>query len=289
MISGVSMKLEQRGIRLEAREVMPGIGEIRVSNRWSRLIGMHVYLYLAGQALVDTGFSHAAGPIGLALEGKEISAILCTHNHEDHTGNCGTLARRHNCHVYLSNPELKWGEGVDRLPFYRRLWWGKAAPFEALPMPEKLTVGDHSFKTIKTPGHSDTHVALFDEQTGALFTGDLYVSSGASAVMRHENPYATIKSLRQAADLEPAVMLGSHSQVRKAPAEALRTKADRMEQAAREVLRLHDSGLPRREIEKRLFKGGAMRNLFTAALTADEFSRANFVKACIRHREDGRG
>lgn len=288
-MSGPDIRLTHRGVRLDASEVMPGITAIRVSNRTSRFLGMQVFLYLAGETLIDTGFSHAEFLVERVLADQEIGAILLTHNHEDHTGNTAALAQQHECPVYLRNSGLIWGEGVDRLPFYRRLCWGKVAPFEAVEMPERLNIGARNIRAVSTPGHSGTHTAFFDEPTGALFTGDLYVSSGASAVMRHENPYETIESLRRAADLEPSAMLGSHNQLLDPPAWALRRKADRMEEAAREVLRLSDSGVHPSEIAKRLFSGGRLRNLLTATLTTDEFSRGNFVRACIKHRKDKSG
>ena len=132
------------------------------------------------------------------------------------------------------------------------------------------------------PGHSVSHTALLDERGGTVFVGDLFISGGATAVMSHEDPYASIASLRRVAELEPTRMLTGHGISMERPAAALREKAARIEAAAGEILRLHRAGLPEREICRRVFPGGRAKDRFLELLTQGEFSRLNLVRACVR-------
>jgi glyoxylase-like metal-dependent hydrolase (beta-lactamase superfamily II) len=247
------------------------------------MLGFEVSAYLVGDLLVDTGFAHVRRQVVEHLDGSEISAVCCTHNHEDHTGNCPPLAARHGCPVYLRNHRLRWGEGVRRLKPYRAWWWGSPGWFEAEEMPEIVTGAKRTLRALAAPGHSHTHVALFEEASGTVFTGDLFVAPGASAVMVQENPYQLIRSLRRVAAVEPALMLTGHGLIVDNPAPKLRLKADRVEQAAARSVELHRSGMGDRDIVRRIFPTGNAKDRWLELLTQGEFARVNFVRAAVLH------
>jgi ribonuclease/clavin/mitogillin len=262
-----------------------GITRISLSSRLSRFVGMKVCCFLVGDILIDTAFSHAGDPLTGYLEDKTVNVIALTHNHEDHSGNCGSLSRAHDCPVYLAHPELKYAEGVGKLVPYRRISWGPPSEYEPEPMPEKIESGGRILRAVPTPGHSRTHVAFFEEATGLLFAGDIYITGGVTAIMSHENPYQSIESLRRAAGLKPRRMFNGHGLTIDDPAEALLQKADKIEAAARQVLQMHHQGASLRKIQNAVFKTGRARDRAMALLTGGEFSRKNFVKACIAHAE----
>jgi ribonuclease/clavin/mitogillin len=261
--------------------VKPGVKQFRVSSRWSRSIGFWVSFYLVGDILIDTGFPRASKLIDKALAKEKISAILCTHHHEDHAGNCSILVEKHKCPVYLSIPLEQWGEGVKPMDFFRKLWWGMPENYQVEEMPEKLVTGGRTLIPIPIPGHSVTHTAFFEEETGLVFAGDLYVSSGASATMPHENPYQIVDSLRRVAALKPKTLLGGHGMILENPASKLNEKADRMESVAAKVVALNKSGLSEEEIVKRLFKRGRRKDYIMKLASQGGFSRLNFVKASL--------
>ena len=258
---------------------------IAMSSRLTRRIRFEVCAYLAGDLLVDSGFAHVRGDFMRALGGRPVAAVLLTHHHEDHSGNCGVVARSRGCPVLLGDPHARWTEGLADLAPYRLAYWGRPAPYEPLAMPGLVEGADRALRAVPTPGHSATHRALLDERTGALFTGDLYVSPGAGAVMRHENPFESVASLRRLADLGPARLLTGHGLVVDDPVPALRAKADRIEAVAAKILALHDRGLPEGEVLARVFGRGLARDHLMALLTSGEFSRRKLVRACIAHRE----
>lgn len=275
-----------QGGRVDLEELEGGVVMISMSTRLTRSFPMIVTAYLVGDVLIDTGFAHVSHLLGERLSSTRISAICCTHNHEDHTGGCASLSRRWGCSVYLRHAEARWGEGVSRMRPYRHIFWGAPEPYHPLEMPEEVTSERCRLRVIPTPGHSRTHVAFLDEATGTVFTGDLFVSAGVSAVMTHENPYQLIESLRRVAAEEPSLMLSGHGLRITHPSEVIRRKADRIESAAEKVVELHRRGVGVQEILRRIFPQGAAKDRFSQWMTEGEFSRPNFVRACLVHRPD---
>jgi glyoxylase-like metal-dependent hydrolase (beta-lactamase superfamily II) len=270
--------------RIASEEVAPGIERLRLSSRLTRWQRFEATPYLVSGLLVDTGFAYVRELVLAHLAQRRVSAICCTHHHEDHAGNAGAVARQHDCPIYLHHPEARWEEGVGRMPAYRRLWWGRAEPYVPQEPPEELRVGERVWRVIPTPGHSQTHVALHEARTGTVFSGDLILSAGATAVMRQEDPYALMRSLRRVAALGPELLLTGHGGVVHEAQRWLYTKAARVEEAAEQAVVLHERGLRPDEIVARVFAGGRVRDFWYWAITAGEYSRENFVRAAIAHR-----
>ena len=272
------------GTSITADTVADGVERILLESTLTRLQGFPACCYLVGNLLIDSGFVKIARRLDEFLAGREIRAILLTHHHEDHAGCCGMLAERHRCPVYLTAPERRHEEGLERMALYRRIWWGRPHPYRPEPMPESVGSGRRQLRCLPTPGHSATHSAFFEAAGGVLFCGDLFITGGVTAVMSHENPYQLVHSLRVLAGLEPRLMLNGHGAAFEQPARLLREKADALEVAARRALELHRLGLDTGAIVGKLFRnGGRWRDRFMARFTAGEFSRANFVRACIAH------
>ena len=270
------------GARLKVVELEDEVLQLIMSTRWVRQLGMVATAYLAGDLLVDTGFAHVGDLVAVTLECRDIAAIACTHHHEDHTGNAGTIATAHRCPVYVRDAGRVLDEGLRRLPAYRRFHWGSPAEYSATEMPEVVRSEGRQLLAVPTPGHSATHTVLFEERTGLVFTGDLFVSSGASAVMSHEDPFEIVRSLRRVAELEPRRMLTGHGLVVERPAQKLLTKAERVEEALTRTLELHREGLSEAAILNEIFGPRDWTERLQVAMTAGEFSRANFVRAVIR-------
>lgn len=275
--------------RVWADEVGDEIVRIRITSRWARMLGFEVSAYLVGDLLVDTGFAHVRGQILSVLEGRTIRAVCLTHNHEDHSGNCGPLIERHRCPAYLRNHGLRWCEGVRRLRPYRAWFWGAPGRLDVQEMPDEIRGSRRSLRALPAPGHSATHVALWEESTGSVFTGDLFIAPGASAVLIQENPYDLIDSLRRVAEIEPRLMLTGHGLLVENPAPRLRAKADKVEAAAARVVELHGRGMPDRRIVHQVFSNGHRRDRTIQFLTQGEFSRMNFVRAAVVHAHDRAG
>jgi len=271
----------RRGATVSTREILPGITRVTASTApVRRFPSSH---YRVDDALVDTGYPHVRALVLEQHADRALRFVALTHHHEDHCGNAGPLAARGGCPVYLRRAELQDTEGAVGIPRYRKYYWGKAAPYRAIEMPERLETAGRVLRAVPTPGHSATHTALFDESTGTVFTGDLYVNAGVAGVMRHENPFDSIASLRRVADLEPALLASGHDGLIERPAARLRSKADRIEEAAQRVLRRHAEGWSVEATRRDVFHGDHVREGLFLWTTWGEFSEGNFVRAVIRH------
>ncbi len=272
-----------QGAKVSEHDLGNGVVHIRMRTLGVRVLGMEVSAYLVGSVLIDTGFAYVREPLMRTLADRKISAICCTHSHEDHTGNAAALAAAHDCPVYLRNADQLWDEGVRSLAPYRMTWWGPVDPFTPLEMPGTLESGGRRLQAIEAPGHSSTQTVFFDETAGDVFTGDLFLSPGATAVLIWGNPWEEVNSLRRVAALRPQRMLTGHGAIIDDPSSLLETKANRIEKTARRSVEMAAEGVATREIVHRVFPKGRFKDRFFERLTSREFSRFNFVRAAVRH------
>lgn len=145
-----------------------------------------------GVGLIETGPATVVDALeaGIAAAGyslDDVTDVVVTHIHLDHAGALGGLMRRldrlqawvHPVGLpHMVNPEKLvnsasriYGDRMEEL-------WG-----EIVPAPEDrlhptghrtpISVGGRSLTPFDTPGHASHHIALLDEQTGSLFTGDV--------------------------------------------------------------------------------------------------------------------
>ena len=270
-------------VRVAAEDVGGDVVRLRITSRGARLLGFEVSAYVVGTLLIDTGFPYARRAVLEALDGRRIEAVCCTHNHEDHVGNCAAVAALHECPVYLRNAHALWEEGVRRLKPYRMTWWGPVDAFEPREMPDEVEGGGRCLHVVPAPGHSATQVSFFEEASGDLYTGDLYVAPGAAAVLSWSDPWQEAASLRRVAALEPKRMLTGHGLISDDPVPLLKHKAERIEEAARRSVELLDQGLAPRQVVRRVFTRGRLKDRFFEHLTSHEFSRLNFVLAAARY------
>jgi len=272
------------GAQAELRPLAPGVLELRLSTPVSRGIGLLVTPFLVDDVLIDTGFPRVAALVLDRLAAHPLSAIALTHHHEDHCGAAALLAATRSVPILLAHPELADREGVVAPLPYRRIVWGVRPPFAARPLPERLPTARRELWVVPTPGHSATHVAFFEERTGLLFSGDLYIAGNVAPILPEEAPWAHADSLRRCAELDPRLMLTGHGAAHERPAARLRAKAARIEQALEQVHELLPTGLSDRAIVARLFRTRPGIRA-TELATGGEFSRLNFVRACRRQVE----
>ncbi len=145
-----------------------------------------------GHILIETGpsstleqLSSALATIG--LETTSISTILLTHIHLDHAGAAGLLAQANpdaNVYVHpfgaphlvdptklISSATRIYGDQMDTL-------WGTILPIPEAQVVEYedgsvLELDGRRLQVIFTPGHAWHHVAIFEADSGDLFTGDV--------------------------------------------------------------------------------------------------------------------
>jgi len=117
--------------------------------------------------------AHDAGPIVMAVGGRHVVAVVCTHGHNDHV----TVA-----------PEL--GEALDAPVLLHAgddMLWRMTHPdkdFRTVNDGDTLRVAGHELRAIHTPGHSPGSVCWHAPELGAVFSGDTLFPGGPGNTSR---------------------------------------------------------------------------------------------------------
>jgi glyoxylase-like metal-dependent hydrolase (beta-lactamase superfamily II) len=148
-----------------------------------------------GLTLVDTGLPGSTDAIFAALReaGKDpadISRIILTHLHADHSGSAADIKRRTNSRVYAHHADAGLLEdGVSGRPLtltpgllnrliYQLVIKGPITAVAPVAVDEKLSDGDvipllGGIQVVHTPGHSAGHIALLLPSEGVLIAADM--------------------------------------------------------------------------------------------------------------------
>jgi glyoxylase-like metal-dependent hydrolase (beta-lactamase superfamily II) len=125
--------------------------------------------------------AHQAQPIIDAVAGRNVTAVICTHGHNDHVTVAPELGERLHCPVLLHpGDDVLWQQthpGVE----YRPLADGEA-----------FRVGGAELRVLHTPGHSPGSCCLYVPEAGVLFSGDTLFSGGPGATGRSYSDFPTI-------------------------------------------------------------------------------------------------
>jgi len=247
---------------------------LRLSSVGTRAVGLDVSAYVVRGVMIDTGYDRARAALLDAVRAFGVRGIMVTHWHEDHAGNVAALAR---LGLPLSmRPET---EAILRrrvaLHLYRRVVWGEP------PLLHEPLLGFEApgLSALHTPGHSAEHQVIWDEETGTLFSGDLWLGVRSRVLHAAEDPYEIVESLRRVAALTPRRMFDAHRGLVERPAEAIAAKIDWMSATMHEIERRVTEGWTDRAIVARVL-GGEER---AAYVSRGDYSRRNLVRA-IRRR-----
>ena len=125
---------------------------------------------------------HDADAILAAIGTRRLTAILCTHAHNDHIDAALALAAATHAPVWLH-------------PADRELWdqsYPDRAPDADLADGQTITVAGTELAVLHTPGHSHGSVCFHLADTGALFSGDTLFAGGPGATGRSFSDFGTI-------------------------------------------------------------------------------------------------
>ena len=175
-------------------------------------------------ALVDAGLPWNVGAVLRYIESigrkpEELSTILITHSHPDHTSGVPGIVKRTHAGVLAHAGDTKVHRGDERslrgvfsglklpLPFLERTAATALSDGEVLPLLGGIRV-------IHTPGHTPGSVCYFVESRGLLFSGDTVFSDGASVSRSVPFPgYDGLKyrdSIERLAGMEFDTLCGGH-------------------------------------------------------------------------------
>lgn len=151
---------------------------------------------------------------------------VATHAHVDHMGGLHEFADRRGhaaeAHAFATADEsvtlAHWlrddPEGLGRLPhpgFSLQDWRQTPAPLTmTLAEGDRIDLGDRAFTVLHLPGHSPGSIALLDEKTGLMLSGDaIYDDTLVDDIPGADIP-AYIATMDRLRHLDVALVMGGH-------------------------------------------------------------------------------
>jgi len=181
-------------------ELAPGLTVLRADNA-SPMTLDGTCSYLVGSdrlVLIDPGSGdrgHLSRIHGV-VRGRPVAAVLLTHSHPDHAELAGEASRVFGAPVLGSRATLARAELEGR----------------SLADGDQVVPGaDITLIALATPGHSSDHMTYLSEEDRWLFTGDLVLGEGSSAILYpdgHVGEY--LASLSRLYALRPSRLLPGH-------------------------------------------------------------------------------
>ena len=195
-------------------------------------------LYLLGQnqlTLVDAGYPHpeAAGEILDLIAGRPLLRIILTHGHTDHAGAAAELREKTGAAIVCHGREL----GTVRRRFPNLTIDQEVKEGDLIPAEERR------LRVLETPGHSPGHIALWSEDDGALFTGDLVTGAGSTFVGPPEGDMtAYMQSLDKVLALPAERLLPGHGPLVAEPQKRIRELITHRQLRELQIGKLLESG-----------------------------------------------
>ena len=126
--------------------------------------------------------AHDADAIAEAVGDRRLTAIICTHAHNDHIDAAPDLADRTGAPVLLH---------ADDLPLWKQTHPDRA-PDGELADGQVVAVAGVEVTVLHTPGHAPGAVCLYVPALNALFSGDTLFAGGPGATGRSYSHFPTI-------------------------------------------------------------------------------------------------
>ena len=126
--------------------------------------------------------AHDADAIAAAIGDRRLTAIICTHAHNDHIDAAPGLAARTGAPILLH---------ADDLPLWKQTHPDRD-PDAHLADGQVIEVADADLRVLHTPGHAPGAVCLSAPALNALFSGDTLFAGGPGATGRSYSHFPTI-------------------------------------------------------------------------------------------------
>ena len=249
----------------------PDVELIRLQSWRSAAMGYSVFVFLARGQLIDTGFPGARQKVARLLDERRPRGVIVTHQHEDHAGNVELVAARGIPIAMAGATEEALRAGEASVGLYRHLCWGVMAPLRT----SFETHEPDGLKLVATPGHSPDHHVVWDAERETLYAGDLFLGVKVRVARPMEDPRALAHSARRAAALRPRHLLDAHRGIVPHGADALRAKAQWLE----ETIGAIDDRIARGWSDRLITRAVLGREDLVYAVSRGDLSRLNFVRA----------
>jgi glyoxylase-like metal-dependent hydrolase (beta-lactamase superfamily II) len=142
----------------------------------------NVWLIGDDSAVVVVDPAHDAEAILRAVGDREVTAVVCTHAHNDHVNAAPEVADRTGAPILLH---------PDDLPLWRQTHPDRK-PDGDLADGAVLAVAGTELQVLHTPGHAPGAVCLYAPALTTVFTGDTLFAGGPGATGRSFSDFPTI-------------------------------------------------------------------------------------------------
>lgn len=224
--------------------------EVKVSMLGQELI---VSVFFIDGLLIDTGPVKNKAELIEVFNKWNISNVILTHHHEDHTGLASWLQKNQQIPVHIHELGVEKCVNIAEIPLYRNIFWGKRAPFEPIPLGIIFKTEHYTWDVIHTPGHSEDHIALYNREKKWMFGGDLYVQPKPKSMFSFESLPETIRSLEKTLTYDFSTYICSHAGFIPNGKRVLEKKLTYLISIQEEVLTLHKEGVSPQDIRRKIF------------------------------------
>ena len=236
-----------------------------------------VCAYYVDGLLIDTGPPATVQELDRLLDEMPVRAVVLSHAHEDHAGAGPQLHAR----GLVPGAHPLAIESLAHPPHqkpYQLVTWGRQPVSTAVPLGDEVATPDHHLRVVRTPGHSRDHLSFFEDRTGWLFGGDLYLSARVKVLREDEDPHETIASLRRVLALPVTTLFCASGKIIEDGRAALQRKLDFMERLRDDALARRARGMEPRRIRFELLG----RETWWPLITTGHFSKQHLIDALLR-------
>ncbi|WP_427110006.1 MBL fold metallo-hydrolase [Lysinibacillus xylanilyticus] len=242
-------------------------------------IGMSVYSFFVDGLLIDAGSYSLSQEFQSFFNEIQIEQLALTHSHEDHSGNAAWLQQHKDVPVYIHRDSVSVCAKDGEYPFYRQALWGERPAFNAQPLGDTLQSKSATWDIIETPGHTTDHVAFYNRETGALFTGDLYIQTKTKVVLDEENIVHTLASLKKILNYDFEEVYCCHAGFLADGRAKIQEKIAYLEEMESNIRQLFDKGYSVEEMTKSIFS----RDYPITKVSGEQWSSKHIITAFINH------
>ncbi|RPF50139.1 MBL fold metallo-hydrolase [Aquisalibacillus elongatus] len=214
-----------------------------------------VYFYLVDGMLIDTGVQRFESDIIPILKDLSFDSVVLTHSHEDHSGLGCWIQENRDVPIYVHPKGIDICKHHCPYPKYRQMVWGIREAFTPHELPEEIQSRNYKWKVIGIPGHAEDQVAFLNQETGVLFSGDLYIRSKTKVIMDTESIPLMMQSIRDVLTYDFDSMFCGHAGYLPNGKEYLREKLANLERTYEEVKALLIKDYSMESIHSQLFPG----------------------------------
>jgi len=237
------------------KEIFPNLYKLRIPLPIPSLRYLNSYLIKAKDQcfLVDTGmcsdeaFNELCRQLAeIRIKPQNLTQILVTHFHIDHVGLISRLRKLSGAKLLVSEKEaqatrlmtseidLEHGmhlyedagipmETIDQMlgstpsHLYFEIYEELGKPSRSLKNGDEVSIGEYSFRTVWTPGHSPGHICLYEPEQRLLMAGDhilLTITPHITQWIEEGNPLAEyLISLEKVGELNVDAVLPGHGEL----------------------------------------------------------------------------